>query len=246
MIAIYVSGGISGAHLNPTLTVTLWFYRGFPKRKMPEFWAGQFLGAFIAPFIAYGVYYAAIQNYIAANGEAGIIGSFVTNPGQDYVGTATAFFNEFVGTVFLVITIMALGDDQNAPPGAGMNSFIVGLVITALTFAFSFNTGMALNPVRDFGPRLALLCLGYGGQLFTDPYWFYGPFAASLIGAFVGAGIYDFAIFTGGGKSRVISLSSWFKNVANMYSQNHQSIIHGAALSVLRSRVRTSGLRSYT
>lgn len=198
MIAIYVSGGISGAHLNPTLTMTLWFYRGFPKRKMPEFWAGQFLGAFVAPFIAYGLYYAAIQNYIATNGNAGVIGSFVTNPGQSYVDTATAFFNEFVGTVFLVITIMALGDDQNAPPGAGMNSFIVGLVITALTFAFSFNTGMALNPSRDFGPRLALLCLGYGGQLFTDPYWFYGPFAGSLCGAFVGAGIYDFFIFTGG------------------------------------------------
>jgi hypothetical protein len=127
-----------------------------------------------------------------------------------------------------------------------MNSFIVGLVITALTFAFSFNTGMALNPVRDFGPRLALLCLGYGGQLFTDPYWFYGPFAASLCGAFVGAGIYDFAIFTGGGKCRVISLRSWCKNVANMYLQNHQSIIHGVVLSVLRSRAKTSGLRSYT
>lgn len=200
MIAIYVSGGISGAHLNPTLTVTLWFYRGFPKRKMPEFWAGQFLGAFIAPFVAYGVYYAAIQNYLATNvdGDADIIGYFVTSPGHDFTGRATAFFNEFVGTVYLVITIMALGDDQNAPPGAGMNSFIVGLVITALTFAFSFNTGMALNPVRDFGPRLALLCLGYGGQLFTDPYWFFGPFAATLCGAFVGAGIYDFFIFTGG------------------------------------------------
>jgi aquaglyceroporin related protein len=81
-----------------------------------------------------------------------------------------------------------------------MNAFIVGLVITALTFAFAFNTGMALNPSRDFGPRLALLCLGYGGDLFTDPYWFFGPFAATLCGAFVGAGIYDFMIFTGGGK----------------------------------------------
>lgn len=198
MIAIYVSGGISGAHLNPTITTVLWFYRGFPKRKMPEFWAGQFLGAFIAPFIAYGVYYAAIQNYLAINSNAGIIGSFATNPSQTFVDTATAFFNEFVGTAFLVIAIMALGDDQNAPPGAGMNSFIVGLLITALTFAFAYNTGMALNPSRDFGPRLALLCLGYGGQLFTDPYWFYGPFAGSLLGGFVGAGIYDFFIFTGG------------------------------------------------
>lgn len=244
MIAIYVSGGISGAHLNPTLTMTLWFYRGFPKRKMPEFWAGQFLGSFVAPFIAYGLYYAAIHNYLLTNDDSGIIGSFVTSPGQDYVGKATAFFNEFVGTVFLVITIMALGDDQNAPPGAGMNSFIVGLVITALTFAFAFNTGMALNPARDFGPRLALLCLGYGGDLFTDPYWFFGPFAATLCGAFVGAGVYDFFIFTGGGKCDTSNKKGCLRSVANLYLQNRLSIIRGVVRSVLRSRVRTSGPQS--
>lgn len=66
------------------------------------------------------------------------------------------------------------------------------------TMAFAFQTGAALNPTRDFGPRLMLLCLGYGGSLFTNPYWFYGPIAATLCGAFVGAGMYDTAIFTGG------------------------------------------------
>lgn len=198
MIAIYVSGGISGAHFNPAITIMLWFYRGFPKRKMPEYFAAQFLGAFIAAFVAYGVYYASIQAYLVDNDASGIMNSFITNQRYVYIDRATAFFNEFLGTAILVIAILALGDDQNAPPGAGMNAVVIGFLIMVLSIAFAFQTGSALNPSRDFGPRLALLCLGYGGELFTDPYWFYGPFAAAITGAMFGAFLYDFAIFTGG------------------------------------------------
>lgn len=198
MIGIYVSGGISGAHLNPSITTMLWFFRGFPKRKMPEYWMAQFLGAFIAAFTAYGLYYASIHEYLATNASSGIITSFVTSPRYTYIDAATAFFNEFIGTAFLVVTVLALGDDVNAPPGAGMNAFIIGLVITVLSMAFAHQTGAALNPSRDFGPRLALLALGYNRDLFTNPYWFYGPWAGTLCGAFVGGTLYDAAIFTGG------------------------------------------------
>lgn len=79
-----------------------------------------------------------------------------------------------------------------------MNSLIIGLVIVCLTISFANQTGAALNPSRDFGPRLALLALGYGSELFTNPYWFYGPFAGTLMGSFTGAFLYDFFIFTGG------------------------------------------------
>lgn len=198
MMAIYISGGISGAHLNPAITVTLWFYRGFPKRKMPEYFLAQFIGAFCACLTAYGVYYASIQNYLINSPDAAVVNSFVTNQRNDWVDAATAFFNEFLATVFLAITVLALGDDQNAPPGAGMNALIVGLVITCLSMTFSFQTGAALNPSRDFGPRLALLVLGYSTELFRNPYWFYGPVVACTTGAFVGAFVYDFMIFTGG------------------------------------------------
>lgn len=198
MIGIYVSGGISGAHLNPTITVMLWFYRGFPKRKMPEYFLAQFIGAFCAAFATYGVYYVSIQNYLATDPPTDIVNSFVTGQRSSFITAPTALFNEFMGTMMLTIAVLALGDDQNAPPGAGMNSFIIGLVICVLSMAFANQTGAALNPSRDFGPRLALLCLGYGSQLFTNPYWFYGPFAGSLLGSFMGAFLYDFMIFTGG------------------------------------------------
>lgn len=165
---------------------------------MPEYFAAQILGAFIAAFVAYGVYYETIQLYLRTDNTTGIINSFVTNQRYTYINRATAFFNEFVGTTVLAIAIFALGDDQNAPPGAGMNAVVIGFLIVVLSMAFAYQTGAALNASRDFGPRLALLCLGYGDDLFTDPYWFYGPFAASITGAMFGGFLYDFAIFTGG------------------------------------------------
>ncbi|KAH8688716.1 MIP transporter [Talaromyces proteolyticus] len=200
MMAIYLSGGVSGAHLNPTITVMLWFYRGFPKRKMPEYFMAQFIGAFCAALAAYGIYYQSIHQCLIsnANSSADIINSFVTSQRETWIDPATAFWNEFLGTAILTVVILALGDDQNAPPGAGMNSLIIGLVITCLSIAFAYQTGAAFNPSRDFGPRLALLALGYGKQLFTNPYWFYGPWAGSLSGSFLGAFLYDFMVFTGG------------------------------------------------
>ncbi|KAJ5881464.1 uncharacterized protein N7529_000136 [Penicillium soppii] len=198
MMAIYISGGVSGAHFNPVVTIVLWFFRGFPKAKMPEYFAAQFLAAFCAGLAAYGIYYQSITEYLVSNADTGIINSFVTNSREAWVGSATAFFNEFMGTAFLIVTVLALGDDQNAPPGAGMNSLIVGLVVTCLSMCFSYQTGAAFNPSRDFGPRLALLAVGYPSTMFTNPYWFYGPWVGALSGGFMGAFLYDFFIFTGG------------------------------------------------
>ncbi|KAJ5490675.1 Major intrinsic protein [Penicillium expansum] len=198
MMGIYICGGVSGAHLNPVVTMVLWFFRGFPKRKMPEYFAAQFLAAFLAGLAAYGIYYQSIQNYLHLNTETGIINSFVTNSREAWIGPGTAFFNEFMGTAILIVTVLALGDDQNSPPGAGMNSLIIGLVITCLLMCFGYQTGAALNPSRDFGPRLALLAVGFPNTLFTDPFWFYGPWAGTLSGGFCGAFLYDFFIFTGG------------------------------------------------
>lgn len=198
MMGIYISGGVSGAHLNPAITIMLWFYRGFPKSKMPEYFAAQFIGAFCAGLTAYGLYYRSIEYYVSTNIDTGIINSFVTSQREAWIGPATAFFTEFLGTTFLAVTVLALGDDQNAPPGAGMNSLIIGLVITCLSMTFAYQTGAAFNPSRDFGPRLALLALGYPNDLFLNPYWFYGPWAGATSGALIGALLYDFMIFTGG------------------------------------------------
>lgn len=201
MVGIYIAGGISGAHLNPAVTIMLYVFRGFPRKKMAGYIFAQLLGAFVAGLVAYGIYNVDIREYLAsADSElSSVVNSFVTNQREDWVNVATAFFTEFIGTAFLAIIILALGDDSNAPPGAGMNAFIIGLVIVVLSMAFNYNTGAALNGTRDLGPRLALLALGYNGKsLFKNAYWFYGPWAASILGALVGAAFYDVLIFVGG------------------------------------------------
>ncbi|KAB2574158.1 Aquaporin-3 [Lasiodiplodia theobromae] len=199
MIGIYIAGGISGAHLNPAISIMLWIYRGFPLRKVPPYAFVQILGAFIAALIAFGVYKTQILKYGGSDlAVGGTANAFLTGPRNSDVGVGTAFFTEFVATVILAIAVLALGDDTNAPPGAGMSAFIMGLVITVESNAFSNNTGCAMNPSRDFGPRLALLALGYGNAGFTSGYWAYGPWAAAISGAIVGGALYDIAIFVGG------------------------------------------------
>ncbi|KAE9965401.1 hypothetical protein BLS_007672 [Venturia inaequalis] len=204
MVAIYIAGGISGAHLNPAMSLMLWIYRGFPFEKVPIYVMAQMLGAFLAALIAFGIY----QPGIVALGEpatafGGTAGNFITFPKETWVNGSTAFFTEFASTTILAITVLALGDDSNAPPGAGMNAFIIGLVIVILSISFGWNTGLAMNPARDFGPRVALHLLGYrndtrGNSLFADGYWFFVAWLGPISGALLGGFLYDAAIFTGG------------------------------------------------
>ncbi|PBP26614.1 MIP transporter [Diplocarpon rosae] len=201
MIGIYIAGGISGAHLNPAISIMLWIYRGFPLRKVPVYVLAQILGAFIAALISFGLFQNGIDAYGGSDlAKTNTTSSFITFPRYNYIDTSTAFFTEFTGTSILAVAVLALGDDTNAPPGAGMNAFVLGLVITVLCMAFGYNTGCALNPARDLGPRLALLAVGYGSSsaFGGNTYFIWGPWCAPIAGALFGAFLYDAAIFVGG------------------------------------------------
>ena len=129
-----------------------------------------------------------------------VLSNFLIFPRMPWVTFPIAFSAELTGTCILTISVLALGDDTNAPPGAGMNAFIVGLLVTVLGMSFGSITGLAMNPVRDFGPRLAMLVLGYGttATLFGDGYWFWGNWLGPILGAVLGGFLYDGAIFVGG------------------------------------------------
>lgn len=113
---------------------------------------------------------------------------------------ATAFFTEFLGTAILTCSILALGDDSNSPPGAGMHAFIIGLLAVALIMSLGSNTGGCFNPVRDLGPRLAAMAMGYGTEVFTayHNWWIWGAWGATISGGIVGGALYDTCIFKGG------------------------------------------------
>ncbi|TVY90239.1 putative membrane protein [Lachnellula willkommii] len=240
MIGVYIAGGISGAHLNPAISIMLYIYRGFPLRKIPIYVAAQLLGGFIAAFIAFGLYRNDIIHSSGSDLAAGgTVSSFITFPRYDWVDGSTAFFNEFVATAILAISILALGDDTNAPPGAGMNAFIIGLVIVALNMSFAYNTGAAMNPSRDLGPRLAVLALGYGSDVFTSAYWFWGPWCATISGAIVGGFLYDVAIFVGG-ESPVNYPRTRIKRAGRKWKKKM-----GARLRLRRRTVKIAGHKEF-
>lgn len=198
-LAIYIAGGISGAHLNPATSITLSLYRGFPASKLPSYIAAQVLAALVAALLSYALFRSTLLEHGPVDHST--LDAFVTGPRHPYVTIPTAFFTEFVGTAFLSVAVLALGDDSNAPPGAGMGAFIIGLVVVALCMELGTLTGAALNPSRDFGPRLALAALGHGREVFDGGlggYWGWGVWGGTVAGAVVGAGVYDVAVFTGG------------------------------------------------
>ncbi|KAI1762354.1 aquaporin-like protein [Hypoxylon sp. FL1150] len=195
MFGIYLGGGISGAHMNPAISVSLSIFRGFPWRQCGLYIIVQFLASIAAAALAYGIYYDAIH-YVDPNMETSYK-NFFSYP-QDWVSPGTAFGSQFVAAAVMMIAVLSLGDDQNNPPGAGMHAFILGLLQAALKFSLGYNTGSALNPASDFGPRLVALWVGYRTPLlFQNAWWVYGPWAAAMAGSIAGCVFYDSFIFVG-------------------------------------------------
>lgn len=199
MLGIYLAGAVSGAHLNPAVTLALAARGKFAWNKVLPYMGSQVLGAFVAAAILYFVYQGAIQHAVSlAAGSSGVLpnvadvagGVFYTSP-KAFVGTFGAFCDEFVGTALLVGLIFAITDGRNQPVQANLNPLIIGFLIVAIGASFGLNTGYAINPARDFGPRL-WVALVSGGASLNAYTWI--PIVAPLLGGVAGAYIYDFTI----------------------------------------------------
>lgn len=144
MVGIYVSGGSSGAHLNPALSIMLSAWRGFPARRVPVYILAQLLGAFTGALIAIAIYRDAILHLDGAFIPSSTGVSIYTQP-KDWVRPATAFFTEAVGTGILALGIIALGDDANSPPGAGNHALIIGFLVSLILMAFGKTGSLPLT-----------------------------------------------------------------------------------------------------
>ena len=194
MLGIYVAGAISGAHLNPAVTLALAVRGKFPWSKVLSYWLAEILGAFVAAAILYFVYQGAIVHAAAGKNVADAVGGvFYTSP-KSFVGPFGAFGDEFIGTALLVGLIFAITDGRNQPVQGNLNPLIIGLLIVAIGASFGLNTGYAINPARDFGPRLWIAIVSGGKSLAQNNYYFWIPIVAPLLGGVAGAFIYDFSI----------------------------------------------------
>jgi glycerol uptake facilitator protein len=158
---------------------------------------GCFLGA-LGVFLAYGdgLVKAGLPN-VWCTGPGSVFGSaFWGGAGGTAVGPYTlvgALLTEILGTAVLLWGILGSGDTKNLGVGANLGPLIVGFTVLAVGLSLGGPSGYAINPARDFGPRLFGLIVGTKG-LFDGIYWFVAPIIAPLVGGVLGAFVYDWCV----------------------------------------------------
>ncbi len=212
-LAIYATASISGAHLNPavTLAFAIWRPNDFPMSRLPGYWGSQLAGAALgglAILVAFGPFIdrfeedrGLVRGEPGSQASAMVFGEYFPNP--DVFGTDERAFDlvsplmavgvEAFGTAVLVFVIFALVDQWNSSrPGASLAPFFIGFTVAALISLFAPITQAGWNPARDFGPRIVAFLAGWDSIAIPGPrdgFWVYivGP----LIGGLAGAGMYE-------------------------------------------------------
>jgi len=196
-LGIYVAGRISGAHLNPAVSIALATFQGFPWRKVVPYAFAQTLGAFVAALIVRWDYSEVIDKFDPHHTlKSQIIFSTLPGNGANPVSTLAAFRDQIIGTAILLFLIFAVTDSRNTAPLGNMAPFIIGLIVVAIGMAFGTDSGYAINPARDFGPRLASYLTGYS-HAWRDQYghlYFWVPIAGPIIGGLIGAALYHYLV----------------------------------------------------
>jgi glycerol uptake facilitator protein len=206
--AVYVAGGVSGAHINPAVTLAFAVRRDFPWRKVPGYIAAQMVGAFLGALLVYIVYKGAIDSYEHANhitrGDPNSVPTysiFATFPAKYLGNWVGPLVDQVVGTAFLVAFVFACVDEFNQPVRANLAPLVIGFVVVAVGISFGANAGYAINPARDLGPRIFALVAGWGKVAFPGDYgnvntYFWIPIIGPLLGGVIGAYVYDVGIRT--------------------------------------------------
>jgi glycerol uptake facilitator protein len=205
--AVYVAGGISGAHINPAVTLALAVRRNFPWAKVVPYIVAQVVGAFAGAALVYLVYHNAISSYEAAhNITRGALGGsadstatfsiFATFPAPYFHSSMIwPLVDQIVGTAFLLMFVLALTDERNQPPRMNLAPLLVGLAVAAIGMSFGANAGYAINPARDLGPRLFTFVAGWGSEVFrAGNHWWWVPIVGPCVGGVLGGAVYDLLI----------------------------------------------------
>jgi MIP family channel proteins len=195
----YVAAGVTGAHLNPAVTLALAAHRRFPWTKVLPYSLAQTAGAFVASAVVFVAYHEALNAFDGGVrqvfGPQGTAGIWATYP-QPFLSTVPGgLVDQVLGSALLVAMIFAITDTRNSPAPAGVVPIVVGLLVLLIGAAFGFNSGYAINPARDFGPRLFTFAAGWGADVFrAGNGWWWVPILGPLVGGVLGGWAYDFFI----------------------------------------------------
>jgi len=191
-MGVYVAGKISGAHLNPAVTLAVAVFRGFSWMKVIPYCVAQTAGAFCASAIVFWNYRPQFH-LVDPNLEhtAGVFTTFPAFPDMLSAG----LLDQVIGTAMLLFLIFAIIDDRNQPPQANLTPILIGVIVVGIGMSFGGLHGYAINPARDFGPRLFTVVAGFKNNGLTDgKLVFWVPIVGPLVGGVIGAAAYDFGV----------------------------------------------------
>lgn len=191
MLGCYVAAGVSGAHINPAVTLAMAVHRGFPWGKVLPYMLAQFAGAFVASAVVYFTYLEALNHFDPSRTiETAAIWS--TYP-QDYLSNFPGgLVDQIVGTALLLLVIFAVTDERNVGVPAALAPVIFGATVFLIGMTYGLNAGYAINPARDLAPRLFTAVAGWGQAVFAaDNNWWWVPVVGPLIGGVLAGFVYD-------------------------------------------------------
>jgi glycerol uptake facilitator protein len=189
MVAVYVVGQFSGAHLNPAVTVGIWITGGIDGGDAIKYFIGEFVGAMLGAALVFLAYY----QHFAATEDPGLklavfsTGPAIRNPAWNLV-------TEILGTMILLVGVLGITDPGNKGVGtAQLGGLLVGLLVLGIGLSLGGPTGYAINPARDLGPRIMHAILPIPGKGPSDWGYAWIPVVGPLIGGAIGAIIYNVA-----------------------------------------------------
>ncbi len=178
-MGVYAVGNISGAHLNPAVTIGLAVIGSFPWSGVLPYIAAQMIGAFIGAVL---VWLAYLPHWKETEDQAAKLGIFATGPAIR--NPAANFLTEVIGTFVLLFGILFIGRNEIAP---GLAPLAIGLLIVVIGMSLGGSTGYAINPARDLGPRIAHAILPIAGKGGSDWGYSWIPVVGPIVGGILGA-----------------------------------------------------------
>jgi glycerol uptake facilitator protein len=208
--AIYLTGSLSSAHLNPAVTIASATWSRFPRRLVLPYVVVQFAGAFVAAAVLYGIFAGALTSYESkhsitrgskgSEATAMVFGEYFPNPSGKalteearlVMTSSRAFTAEMVGTTLLVLVIFCVTDDRNTTRPQILTAATIGLTVTLIISLIGPLTMAGLNPARDFAPRLFSSFVGWRSVPFSvnGSGWFTVYIIGPITGGLLGGGIY--------------------------------------------------------
>ena len=185
-LAVYSVGTISGAHLNPAVTIGLASIGQFEWARVPTYIVAQMIGAFLGAVLVWLTY---LPHWSATEDKAAKLGVFCTIPAIRK--PSLNFITEIIGTFVLVLGVLAIPSVKNLKPelgfSTGLGPLLVGALVWGIGLSLGGPTGYAINPARDFGPRLAHFFLPIPGKGDSDFGYAWVPVVGPIIGGLLGA-----------------------------------------------------------